>query len=126
MDKKQLLILGGTIVAGGAAFFYLSRNGGGVAVGASPVPAGVPSMPVPSITPTPFNITDAPVYQTINFPSSRDLVQPDSPNDSCGCGGACESGLGVGAVLPKDQLDAWAAQVSNVVSRSMRAPAGVQ
>lgn len=123
MDKKQLLILGGTVLAGGAAFFYLSRNGGGVSnVGASPMPpAGVESMPIAGISPTPFNITDSPTYQTINFPNSRDVIPQNQmtsdSGDNCACKDDCQSSWGIGVQLSEAQVNNWAANVRSISTR---------
>lgn len=121
MDKKQLLMLGGTILAGGAVFFVMSHNSGNQNVAASPAESlDVPTMPVANITPSAFNITDAPTYQTINFPTNRNLIPPPKPidGDGCGCGGDCENrGIGVGASLSNDQLSNWTASVRALSER---------
>ena len=114
MNKKNLLMLGGgAVVVGVLAMYAITRKQPPSAT-AAPVAGvaqslGIPPYPSNPIPPAPINISDAPVFQTINIMPTRQTIPPMNADD-CKC---CATGVGQGADLTPAQLAWWAANVGS-------------
>ncbi len=98
MNKKNLLMLGGgAVVVGVLAMYAVAQS------------LGIPPYPSNPIPPAPINISDAPVFQTINIMPTRQTIPPMNADD-CKC---CATGVGQGADLTPAQLAWWAANVGS-------------